>query len=138
MGALTTRFDLKLYARLLSKVTPRVITNRAEHERALAAVEALMEKGEQGMSPEEDAVLDLLTTLIETYEKSIYPPFEKSAPNEMVAFLMEQRGLSPKDLWPVLGSASRVSEILSGKRSISKDQAKKLSAFFHTGVEIFI
>ena len=56
----------------------------------------------------------------------------------MLAFFMEQRGLSQKDLWPVLGSKSHVSEILSGKPSISKAQAKKLSALFHTGVEFFI
>jgi HTH-type transcriptional regulator/antitoxin HigA len=56
----------------------------------------------------------------------------------MVAFLLEQRGLKPSELWPVLGSKGRVSEILAGKRSISKDQAKKLAAFFHVGVGVFI
>ena len=39
---------------------------------------------------------------------------------------------------PVVGSKSRVSEILSGKRSIGKAQAKSLAAFFHTGVEVFL
>ena len=73
MGALTTNFDLKLYARLLSKLAPRVIANSLEHERALVAVEALMEKGESKMSPEEDALLDLLTTLVETYENPSTP-----------------------------------------------------------------
>jgi HTH-type transcriptional regulator/antitoxin HigA len=56
----------------------------------------------------------------------------------MAAFLLEQRGLKPSALWPVIGSKGRVSEILSGKRAISKDQAKKLAAFFHVGVELFI
>jgi hypothetical protein len=45
----------------------------------------------------------------------------------MVEFLLEQRNLRPSDLWPVIGSKSRVSEILAGKRSISKEQAKKLA-----------
>jgi len=52
--------------------------------------------------------------------------------------LLEQRGLAPKDLWAVIGSKSRVSEILAGKRSISKAQAKKLAVFFHAGVDLFI
>jgi antitoxin component HigA of HigAB toxin-antitoxin module len=56
----------------------------------------------------------------------------------MAAFLLEQRGLAPKDLWPVVGSKSRVSEILAGKRSPTKDQAKKLAEFFRVGVGLFI
>jgi HTH-type transcriptional regulator/antitoxin HigA len=56
----------------------------------------------------------------------------------MVAFLLEQRGLAPKDLWPVIGSKSRVSEILAGRRSISKEQAKKLAGFFRLRADLFI
>ena len=56
----------------------------------------------------------------------------------MLAFLLEQRGLEPHDLWPVLGSKSRVSEILSGKRAISKAQARRLADFFHVAVGLFI
>ena len=56
----------------------------------------------------------------------------------MLMFLLEQRGLSPKDLWPVIGSKSRVSEILAGKRSISKDQAKKLAEFFRLSADLFL
>jgi antitoxin component HigA of HigAB toxin-antitoxin module len=44
----------------------------------------------------------------------------------------------PKDLWTVLGSKSRASEILSGKRSISKDQAKKLASFFKVSAGLFL
>ncbi|MGO9258468.1 MAG: helix-turn-helix domain-containing protein [Bryobacteraceae bacterium] len=51
---------------------------------------------------------------------------------------MEQRGLRPKNLWPILASKSRVSEILSGKRSISKAQAKKLAEFFGVPVNLFL
>ena len=123
---------------LLAKAVPCVITTEAEHERALATVEALVEKGERNMTPEEDALLDLLTNLIRDYEAMTYPPREKSKPDEMVAFLLGQRGLRPSDLWPVIGSKGRVSEILSGKRSISKEQAKKLAEFFHVRADLFI
>lgn len=44
----------------------------------------------------------------------------------------------PKDLWTVLGSKSHASEILSGKRSISKDQAKKLASFFKVSADLFL
>lgn len=138
MGSLTETIDLKRYGKLLAKATPRVITSPEENERAVATVEALLEKGEGNMSPEEDALLDLLTTLIRNYEALANPVRKKSGAGEMVSFLLEQRALKPSDLWPVLGSKSRVSEILAGKRSISKEQAKKLASFFHVGVELFI
>jgi HTH-type transcriptional regulator/antitoxin HigA len=138
MGSLTATIDLKRYGRLLAKAAPCVITTEEEHERALATVESLIEKGERNMTPEEDALLDLVTNLIRDYETTAYPPRTKSKPREMVEFLLEQRELKPSDLWPVLGSKSRVSEILAGKRSISKEQAKKLAEFFHVRADLFI
>jgi HTH-type transcriptional regulator/antitoxin HigA len=96
-----------------------------------------MEKGQGDLTPEEDALLELLTDLIHDFEEKAYP-IPKSEPHEMVAFLLEQRGLTPKDLWPVVGSKSRVSEILAGKRAMTKDQAKKLAEFFHVGADLFI
>ena len=138
MGTLIETIDLKRYGRLLAKTAPRVITTKQEHERALAIVESPIEKGERNMSPEEDALLDLLTNLIRDYEATLYPRRKRCEPHKMLEFLLEQRELSPKDLWAVIGSKSRVSEILAGKRSISKEQAKKLSVFFQVGIELFI
>jgi HTH-type transcriptional regulator/antitoxin HigA len=96
-----------------------------------------MEKGEHNMTPEEDALLSLFTNLIRDYEAGVYPPRQRSKPHRLVAFLLEQRGLSSKDLWPVIGSKGRVSEILSGKRDISKEQAKTLADFFHVRADLF-
>jgi HTH-type transcriptional regulator / antitoxin HigA len=138
MGSLTESIDLKRYGRLLAKAVPRIITTEEENERALAIVESMLEKGERNMTPEQDALLDLLTNLIRDYEASAYPARKRTKPHEMAAFLLEQRGLKAADLWPVIGSKGRVSEILSGKRSISKEQAKKLADFFRVGVELFI
>src|SRR5687768_9091363 len=138
MESLTASIDLKRYGRLLAKTVPRVIATEEERERALAVVEALMEKGERNMTPEEDALLDLLTNLIRDYEALAYPARRKSKPHEMVAFLLEQRDLKPNHLWPVIGSKGRVSEILAGKRPISKEQAKKLAAFFHVRADLFL
>jgi len=138
MGTLTASIDLKRYGRLLAKAVPRVIATAEEHGRALEMVESLMEKGERNMTPEEDALLDLLTNLIRDYEASAYPSRPKSKPNEMVVFLLEQRNLKANDLWPIIGSKGRVSEIVTGKRPISKEQAKKLAAFFHVRADLFL
>jgi len=138
MGSLTASIDLKRYGRLLAKAVPRVIATEKENARALAIVESLMEKGERNMTPEEDALLDLLTNLIRDYEASTHPSRPESTPHGLVAFLLEQRDLKPNDLWPVIGSKGRVSEILAGKRSISKEQAKKLAEFFRVRADLFL
>lgn len=103
----------------------------------MKTIENLMAKGEDNLTPEEDTLLDLLVKQAHDFEQKRYP-LPASPPGEMAAFLLEQRGLKPSALWPVIGSKGRVSEILSGKRAISKAQAKKLAAFFHVGVELFI
>ena len=135
MGTLTETIGERRYARLLAKAALRVIRTEEENDRALAIVESLMEKGERNMTPEEGELLDLLTNLIRDYEAATYPPREKSKSHEMVAFLLEQRRLAPKDLWNVIGSKSRVPEILAGNRSMTKEQ--KLAEFFHVGVALF-
>ena len=76
----------------------------------------------------------MLSILIEEYDRKRYP-LAPAQPHKMLTFLLEQRGLEPHDLWPVIGSKSRVSEILSGKRAISKAHAKQLAAFFRVPIE---
>ena len=129
--------DTKRYGRLLAKALPAVIKSEDENNRMLAAIEGLMAKGEGNLTAEEDALLELLADLVHDFEERQYP-LPCSAPHRMVAFLLEQRGLAPSALYPVLGTKSRVSELLSGKRGISKQQAKKLAAFFHVGAQLFI
>ena len=137
MSTIDAQIDLKRYGRLLAKAAPTVIRSEEENDRMLGIVESLMAKGEDNLSPEEDALLELLVDLIHDFEAKAYP-IPKSAPYEAVEFLLEQRDLKPSDLWPVIGSKSRVSEILAGKRSISKEQAKRLAEFFHVRTDLFI
>jgi HTH-type transcriptional regulator/antitoxin HigA len=129
--------NLVAYAELLAMVQPRPIKNEREYDRLVAEVGRLMERGEGNLSAEETSLLEMMSILIEEYDRNHYP-LSPPQPHKMLAFLLEQRGLQPHDLWPILGSKSRVSEILSGKRTISKAQAKKLAAFFHVSLDLFI
>jgi HTH-type transcriptional regulator/antitoxin HigA len=128
--------DAKVYGKLLSKVLPRVLRCEEEYEQMLAEVEGLMEKGD-GRSPEQDALLDLMALLVHEYEEKHYS-LPHAEPREMLAHLIEERGLKVSDVCEVVGSKSRVSEILSGKRSISREQAKRLAAFFRVPVDLFL
>ena len=123
------------YGRLLAKAQPAVITSEAENERLLAEVEKLMSKAR--LSPEEGKLLELLTTLIEEFEAAHYQ-LNASTPVGILRELMEARGVKQSDLWPLFGSKGTASEVMSGKRAISKAQAKKLAEFFKVSVELFI
>ena len=59
--------DLKRYGRLLARAVPKVIKTEEENERTLAVIQSLMEKGERNMTPEEDALLELLTNLVHDF-----------------------------------------------------------------------
>lgn len=122
------------YGRLLQNILPSVPRNRGENERLLAEIEKLMTKGEDRLTPAEDAMLAVLFSLVREYEQRRVSR-EASTPVEILLFLMEQNHLGPADL-PL--PPNRVSEILSGKRSISKEQAKKLGAFFKVSPGLFI
>ena len=89
------------------------------------------------ISAEEEQLAEMLTILIEDFEAKRYP-LPPAPPHEALRALMEERGLRHRDIWPVLGTKGLASEILNGKRSISKAQAKKLATFFRVPVELFI
>jgi HTH-type transcriptional regulator/antitoxin HigA len=128
-------YDRK-YQRLLGKALPVVIRSETEYRRLMKAAEELIEKPEEKLTAEEGRLLELLSMLLEEYEDRVHP-LPKTDPGKMLAHLLEERGLKPMDLAAVLPK-SRVSEIVAGKRAISKEQAKGLAQFFHVPVELFL
>ncbi len=131
----TTELRDSVYAKLLAKSLPRPI--RTEPQRASYAERLLALDERDDLSPEEEALAELLTLLIEDYEEKAYP-LPQVSPNESLKSLMEERGLKHKDIWPVLGNKGAATEVLSGRRSISKTQAKRLAEFFRVPVELFL
>jgi HTH-type transcriptional regulator/antitoxin HigA len=86
---------------------------------------------------EEIALHKLLVTLIEAYEAENYP-MDESAPHEILQHIMEASGTRQADLVNVIGSSGVVSEVVNGKRSISKAQAKALGNYFNVSPSLFI
>src|SRR5690348_15609426 len=101
---------------------PKVIRTPAQYAAALARIDKLMDARPNTPKGEE---LDLLSFLVHAYEEKVFP-IEKPDPATAIRFRMEQRGLEPKDLVPFLGSRSRVSEILSGRRNLSLKMIRAL------------
>ena len=131
------KFDLRKYSRLVSKVAPVVIETKEEFERADAEIGRLLKKGYDNLSVEERRLLALLSRLIEDYEDRTFP-VPDSPPYRTLQFLIEQNDLRQADLVPIFGSRGRVSEVVNGKRAISKAQAKALGEFFKVSPELFI
>ena len=127
--------DLKSYGSLLSEVHPRVPHTDQENEELIRTVEALEEK--PNPSPEELELIELLSVLIDQFEEK-HHPIKKPTPDAALRELMKARGLSPKDVYEIFGSKGTTSEVLRGKRAISKNAAKALAQKFNVKLELFL
>ena len=87
-------------------------------------------------SPEEEEAIELLTLLIERYETERYP-VPDADPIDVLRFLLDQNGLSQRDIAEDLGSESTVSLVLSGKRLLNRDHIARLSQRFHVSPSVF-
>ncbi len=132
---MTLTFDRANYSNLLAEVAPRAIETEEEYDRLLAVAERLTFA--QNRTPEEKALHKLLVTLIEVYEDQNYP-IDKSEPHEILQHIMEASGTRLADLVGIIGSSGVVSEVVNGKRAISKAQAKALGDYFKVSPSLFI
>ena len=112
------------------------VQNEHDYDQALAIVGILLgEIGENAHHPLA-GLLRYLAEQIEAYENEHYP-IPPASPAEVLRFLMDQHRLKQEDLADI-APQSRISEILSGKRAISKGIAKKLAERFHVQADLFL
>ena len=116
----------------MAEVKP--IRTESDYVAALARVDELMD-AELG-SPEGEE-LDVLVDLVELYE-SKHEPMGFPSPVAAIEFRMKQQGLAPRDLVPFIGSRSKVSEVLSGKRSITMPMARALHEHLGIPAEVLL
>ena len=117
----------------MMKVTLIAIQNEADHAQAKALVESLINSGK----PEDLVRMAAQAQLIEAYERARWPRSMPSLP-DMLLYLMDQHGLSRADLVSTLGTASRVSEVLNGKRELSMTMVKKVRERFRIPADLLI
>lgn len=132
MSTTATRTE---YAALLSDALPGVIRTEAENERCIRILEELDQKGTRMTAPEK-RLADLLTLLIEDFEEKHYA-LKPADPIAVLTELMEANGLKQKDLVDIFRTPSIVSEVMSGKRQLTKQHIRELSARFHVSPEVF-
>ena len=110
------------------------IRTKADYRKALAEVERLW--GAKSGTQEGDR-LDILATLIDAYEAEHYP-IDPPDPIEAIKFRMEQQGLSRKDLEPLIGTRTRVAEVLNRKRNLSIGMIRRLHDRLGISAEVLI
>ncbi len=110
------------------------IRSEADYDAALEEVERLW--GTKSGTPEGDR-LDVLATLIEVYEAKHYP-MDPPDPVEAIRFRMEQKGLTRKDLEPMIGPRNRVADVLNRKRGLSIDMIRQLHEQLGISAEVLI
>jgi HTH-type transcriptional regulator/antitoxin HigA len=123
------------YGKLCATVVPKLIESDEEFDRLVEAMETIDFKANP--TPEEKTVSALLARLIQDYDDQ-HHALPEAPPSEMIVFLMNQRGLRPSNLLPIFGSRSVASDVLSGKRELSKAHVRKLSEFFHVSTDLFL
>jgi len=110
------------------------IRTKKDYEAALAEVERLW--GAKLGTPEGDR-LDVLATLIDAYEAAHYP-VDPPDPIEAIKFRIEQQGLTRKDLESMIGTRTRVAEVLNRKRSLSINMIRRLHAALGISADVLI
>jgi len=107
------------------------IKTEKDYSSTLSQIERLMDA--KPNTPQMDE-LEVLTTLVEAYEEQHYK-IEVPDPIEAIKFRMEQEGLKQKDLITIVGSKSRVSEILNRKRKLTIEMIRNLHKQLHIPIE---
>ena len=102
----------------------KVIKTESDYDAALAAIEELIDRDPDQGTPEADK-LEVLSLLVEKYESGNFPS-SLPDPIEAIKFRMEQQKLTQRDLIPFIGSRSKVSEVLSGKRPLTLSMIRSL------------
>jgi HTH-type transcriptional regulator/antitoxin HigA len=125
------------YEELLIETQPQVIETDAQYDRLVRRFGGLVAKG-RTRSAGENKLLRLLALLVEDYDRRHALPPDDSTPAEKLRFLLEHSGKTATDLRPVFGQRSHVHEALTGKRSVSAPQARKLGQLFRVNPGLFL
>src|SRR5271154_1658882 len=118
----------KKYEELSKRFQLRPVHDKREYEKASKVLDDLVDRIKT-LDHDEQDYLEVLSDLISKYEEKDDVKGNISlSPMELIKYLMDENDLSQKDLIPEFGTASRVSEFISGTRPLSLEQAKKLAS----------
>lgn len=136
MGALDIDAVTSHYKALARMVPLKSITNEADYRKAIAALNELLDAGGANERHPLAGLVAALGEVIESFEARSHQ-MPKTSPRDARAFLMQEHGLKQTDL-SSFASQGTISEVLSGKRGISKQLAAKLAKRFGVSIAVFV
>ena len=136
MGAVEIDKIAKRYKALCELVPLKPITKTKEYEAAVERLNQLLDSGGANQAHPLAGLVETLGELIQSYEKR-QAPMAEAKPREVLRYLMAEHGLKQTDLAGI-ASQGTISDILCGRRDISKALAKKLAARFHLSAGAFL
>ncbi len=122
------------YAALLSETRPEVIRDEGQNQDYVRLLEKLTDK--KPVTRAQEKLIELLAVLVEDFE-SKHSPVPEATPVAIIRHLMEAHGLRQKDLMDIFGTESITSEVLHGKRELTKEHIERLSARFGVSPAVF-
>lgn len=123
------------YIELLKKFPPRPIDSEEELLATQKVIDSLIDRGE--LTPDEQDYLNVLGSLVHEYEQLHHEPIPDIYGVELIEALLVESNLQPKDLIPIFGSESLVSEVLNGDRQPTNIEIQKLADFFQISPDDF-
>ena len=129
------QLDEAKYAVVLSRYKPQPIHTEEDNRRAIDVLEGLHAK--DTLTPEQEAFAEILTTLIEKFEEERYA-LRLASPAAILRELLQANGLKQKDLAKLVGSKGVASEIINGKRRISRSLADVFAKRFDVPYRLFL
>jgi HTH-type transcriptional regulator/antitoxin HigA len=116
---------------------PHVLRNEREYRAAVREIDALLD-ADPPHGSEAYERLEFLSVLVEAYEDAHEPAVPATSPQDAVLFMLEQQGMTRADLVPLLGTKSLVSDFLTGKRTLSLRQIRRLVDALHIPAELLL
>ena len=132
---MTQTINLIVYGQLVAEVKPKIIKTEDEYEQFLSVAERLTFK--QNQTPEESALYNLVTMLVEAYELQDYE-IDRSPPPEVLQHIIESSGIDRTELVNIFGSSELVAQVLAGTKSIDPIWAQALGSRFKLSPKIFL
>jgi len=130
--------DNRRYLELVRQFPLRPIRTKRDYASATKVMEDLAVRGEEDLNDDELDYLDVLTDLVEAYDSAHYPEPDEGTPLERLRALMEESGISTADLGRLLGNSGLASQIMLGRRQLSKSHIRILSRHFKLSADYFL
>lgn len=122
------------YIELVKRLPPRPIHSEEALQATQEVIDSLIDKGQ--LTSDEQDYLNVLGTLVAEYEQTL-EPIPDIHGIELLKVLIEENELRQKDLVPIFRTESIVSDVLKGKRDLTKRHIEELAAFFHISPSVF-